>query len=141
MTEVHEATAFTMLMSFPRSWSSGVVQSCAAGPGGAIPGLKRALQRAGSSSLQLLEGTVEAALQVRVGHNQNTLFISRHQTDLLRNARVQLSTENRTFEETTGGGGGGVYSFTGLSQNAYGEKHANEMLGLRTSAASSADIV
>lgn len=40
--------------------------------------------------MQLLEGTVEATLQVRVGHDQDALLIPRHQADLLRNASVQF---------------------------------------------------
>lgn len=68
------------------------------------PGAKRTLQRTGGCSLQLLEGTVEAALQVRVGHNQDTFLIPRHQADLLRNAPVQLCqhrkipTKHKDFE-------------------------------------------
>lgn len=88
--------AFAMLMSSLWAWSSTVVQKCAPGPGNStLPGLKAALQRAGCSGLQLLEGTVKAALQVRVGHNQDTFLVPRHQADLLRNACVQLNEHKK----------------------------------------------
>lgn len=55
------------------------------------PGPKeRALQRARSRRLQLLKGTVKAALQVRVGHNQDAFLIPGHQADLFWNACIQL---------------------------------------------------
>lgn len=48
------------------------------------------LQRAGSHGLQLLEGIVEAALEVRVGDDQDAFLVPRHQADLLRNTCVKL---------------------------------------------------
>lgn len=62
---------------------------------------KGALQRAGGCGLQLLEGTVEATLQVRVGHDQDALLVPRHQADLLGNASVQLREHRRTQLENS----------------------------------------
>lgn len=56
------------------------------------------LQRAGSHGLQLLEGIVEAALEVRVGDDQDALLVPRHQADLLRNTCVQLKEQTKVTD-------------------------------------------
>lgn len=56
------------------------------------------LQRAGSHGLQLLEGIVKAALEVRVGDDQDAFLVPRHQADLLRNSRVQLGEQTKAFK-------------------------------------------
>lgn len=56
------------------------------------------LQRAGSHGLQLLEGIVEAALEVRVGDDQDAFLVPRHQADLLRNTCVQLREQTKVTD-------------------------------------------
>lgn len=92
VTEVQEALYRCLLLADVVSMSLVLSCSaiCAPGLGSPTPGPKGALQRARGCGLQLLEGTVEAALQVRVSHHQDALLVSRHQADLLRNARIQL---------------------------------------------------
>lgn len=56
------------------------------------------LQRAGSHRLQLLEGIVKAALEVRVGDDQDAFLVPRHQADLLRNTCVQLKEQTKVTD-------------------------------------------
>lgn len=85
-------------MSWPPACSSSVVQVCSLGRGSPTPGPKGVLQGAGSHGLQLLEGIVKAALEVRVGDHQDALLVPRHQADLLRNTCVQLEEQTKVTD-------------------------------------------
>lgn len=98
VTEVHEALprchrrADVIATSLLFFCSASVLQDRAVPPKGGV------LQRAGSHGLQLLEGIVKAALEVRVGDDQDAFLVPRHQADLLRNSRVQLEEQTKAFK-------------------------------------------